>query len=196
MVDLLLYRLNRVPDRHYVKFLELLGVRLLPPADAETDVTFWLSAPLADVVPIAVGTEVSTLRTEADEAIVFTSIEDLDIVPCELAPRGLQLSSRTSVDYTDMQAVRQGSSASTRSAQARRRAAASASPRRPPRGGASRFDCRHRRRRRRPQPTPPRLGGVERADVGAAAMSTTTTPAGSTAPATSSCTCRATTPPR
>ena len=30
MTDLLLYRLNRVPDRLYVKFLDLIGLRLLP----------------------------------------------------------------------------------------------------------------------------------------------------------------------
>ena len=34
MVDQLLYRLNRVPDRNYVKFLDLIGVRLLPPTAA------------------------------------------------------------------------------------------------------------------------------------------------------------------
>ena len=42
MTDQLLYRLNRVPDRHYVKFLELIGVTLFPPTAARTDVTFWL----------------------------------------------------------------------------------------------------------------------------------------------------------
>ena len=36
MTDQLLYRLNRVPDRHYVKFLELIGVRLFPPTAART----------------------------------------------------------------------------------------------------------------------------------------------------------------
>ena len=34
MVDQLIYRLNRVPDRHYIKFLELIGVELRPPAAA------------------------------------------------------------------------------------------------------------------------------------------------------------------
>ena len=43
MVDQLLYRLNRVPDRNYVKFLDLIGVRLLPPTAAEADVTFSVS---------------------------------------------------------------------------------------------------------------------------------------------------------
>ena len=34
MTDLLLYRLNRVPERRYVKFLELIGLRLFPPTAA------------------------------------------------------------------------------------------------------------------------------------------------------------------
>ena len=34
MTDQLLYRLNRVPDRHFVKFLELIGVNLFPPTAA------------------------------------------------------------------------------------------------------------------------------------------------------------------
>ena len=34
MMDQLIYRLNRVPDRHYVKFLELIGLQLYPPTAA------------------------------------------------------------------------------------------------------------------------------------------------------------------
>src|SRR5215831_11414193 len=45
MVDQLIYRLNRVPDRHYVKFLDLLGVQLFPPTAATGTATFWLAAP-------------------------------------------------------------------------------------------------------------------------------------------------------
>ena len=33
MTDQLLYRLNRVPERHYLKFLEMIGVRLEPPRE-------------------------------------------------------------------------------------------------------------------------------------------------------------------
>ena len=36
MTDQLLYRLNRVPDRNYIKFLDLIGVRLFPPTAATT----------------------------------------------------------------------------------------------------------------------------------------------------------------
>ena len=45
MTDLLLYRLNRVPDKNYIKFMDLLGIRLQPARAATTDLTFRLSAP-------------------------------------------------------------------------------------------------------------------------------------------------------
>src|ERR1700674_4658137 len=67
MVDQLLYRLNRVPDRNYLKFLDLIGVHLFPPVAARAAVTFWLSAPVAEAVIIPSGTEVATLRTETEE---------------------------------------------------------------------------------------------------------------------------------
>jgi predicted phage baseplate assembly protein len=83
MTDQLLYRLNRVPDRVYVRFLELIGVRLFPPTAARADVTFWLSAPQAETVRVPPGAQVATMRTEQEEAIVFTVVEDLAIPPCE-----------------------------------------------------------------------------------------------------------------
>src|SRR6266566_4379479 len=35
MTDQVLYRLNRIPERNYIKFLELIGVRLFPPPPRE-----------------------------------------------------------------------------------------------------------------------------------------------------------------
>ncbi|SDI18706.1 putative baseplate assembly protein [Actinokineospora alba] len=84
MTDQLLYRLNRIPDRHYVKFLDLLGLRILPPTPARAPVTFWLSTPAQTSLSIPAGTQVGTVRTENDEAIVFALRDDLDIRPCEL----------------------------------------------------------------------------------------------------------------
>ena len=85
MVDQLVYRLNRVPDRNYVKFLELIGVHRLPPTDADTEVTFWLSRPQPVTVRIDSGTEVATGRSGTEEPIVFSVVEELDIVPCSVA---------------------------------------------------------------------------------------------------------------
>src|SRR3712207_4516910 len=77
MVDQLLYRLNRVPDRNYVRFLELIGVQLFPPSAARAAVTFWLSAPQSDTVRVPAGTQVATVRTETEEAVSFTTVGDL-----------------------------------------------------------------------------------------------------------------------
>jgi predicted phage baseplate assembly protein len=83
MTDQLLYRLNRVPDVNYVKFLELVGVRLFPPAAASCDVTFWLSAPQSETISVPGGAEVATQRGDSDTLpVVFTVDEPLDIVPC------------------------------------------------------------------------------------------------------------------
>src|SRR5437879_7260937 len=57
MVDQLIYRLNRVPDRHYIKFLDLLGVQLFPPTAATGTVTFWLAAPQPAAVVVRAETE-------------------------------------------------------------------------------------------------------------------------------------------
>src|SRR2546423_346895 len=64
MTDQVIYRLNRVPDKVYVKFLELLGVRMFPPTAARAPVTFWLAASQPEVVRIPSGTQVATVRTE------------------------------------------------------------------------------------------------------------------------------------
>lgn len=79
MSEQILYRLNKVPDKNYIKFLELIGVRLLPGSAAKVDVTFGLSGRQVHPVVIPKGTEVATVRTETQEAIVFTTDEDLPL---------------------------------------------------------------------------------------------------------------------
>ncbi|MFJ9469605.1 putative baseplate assembly protein [Streptomyces caniferus] len=85
MADQIVYRLNRVPEKNHLAFLDLLGVTLFPPSAARADVTFWLSAPQAEAVVLPAGTEVATGRTETEEAVSFATEEDLTVVPCELA---------------------------------------------------------------------------------------------------------------
>ena len=82
MTDMLTYRVNRLPDKLHVALLELLGVELHGPTAARTSVRFRLSAPLESplVIPAA-ATEVGTLRTAAEESIVFQVAEDFTIAP-------------------------------------------------------------------------------------------------------------------
>ncbi|MEU5921102.1 putative baseplate assembly protein [Streptomyces sp. NPDC047141] len=84
LVDQVLYRLNRVPDKNYHAFLDLLGIRLFPPTAAAADVDFWLSAPQPDTVTLPPGTEVTTAGGETDDAVVFATTGELRILPSEL----------------------------------------------------------------------------------------------------------------
>jgi predicted phage baseplate assembly protein len=100
MTDQVVYRLNRVPDRNYIKFLELIGVSLYPPTAARTAVTFWLSSPQPDTVTIAAGTQVATVRTATDDAIAFATVEDLAIIPSALERLGSMIDGKTLRDHS------------------------------------------------------------------------------------------------
>jgi predicted phage baseplate assembly protein len=84
MVDQLLYRLNRVPDRNYIKFLELIGIELYPPTAARAPITFWLSASQPEDIEVPSDTAVATRRTEALESVRFSTMENLVIKHVEL----------------------------------------------------------------------------------------------------------------
>ena len=82
MTDMLIYRLNRVPDKLHVALLELLGVQLHGPTAARTAVRFRLAAVPQEPIEIAAGTtEVGTLRTAAEESIAFQVSETFRIAP-------------------------------------------------------------------------------------------------------------------
>ncbi|MFG3250790.1 putative baseplate assembly protein [Streptomyces sp. NPDC048187] len=100
MADQIVYRLNRVPEKNHLAFLDLVGITLFPPSAARTDVTFWLSAPQEDAILVPVGTEVATLRTERDEAVVFSTVGDLTVVPCGLGRLVVQHSGEAVTDRT------------------------------------------------------------------------------------------------
>ena len=79
VTEQMLQRFNQVPRRNYVTFLELLGVRLNPPMPARTNLTFYLNVALDEPYQISAGTEVATVRTELEEAVVFSTDEPLTI---------------------------------------------------------------------------------------------------------------------
>ncbi len=98
MTEILLYRMNQVPTRNYIKFLEMIGVRLEPPRPARTEVLFRLIAPQNAAVVIAAGTEVATLRTSTQQAIIFATEQPLEITVPSLA---YVLVSRDEMKYDD-----------------------------------------------------------------------------------------------
>lgn len=79
LVKQMLVRFNQVPRRHYVAFLELLGIRLQPPTSAHVDLTFHLVKAQNSPLRIPPNTEVATVRTETEPAVVFTTESELII---------------------------------------------------------------------------------------------------------------------
>jgi predicted phage baseplate assembly protein len=88
MTETMLYRLNQVPEKNYVKFLEMVGVSLEPPAPAQTDLRFHLSRYIEDrdgeeafeQTLRARETVAATTRTESQEAIEFSTDADIRMV--------------------------------------------------------------------------------------------------------------------
>ncbi len=80
MTDIALYRMNRVPDKHFIKLMGLLGMRLRESEPARVPVTLWLSAPQPITLTIPAGTEVATTRTETENAIIFSTDSSADIM--------------------------------------------------------------------------------------------------------------------
>ena len=91
MTEMIVYRLNRVPEKTYIKFMELLGIQLQPAQSARTEVTFRLAIPFPvtpdDITTAFVpqGTEVSTRPSDEEAEIIFTTDERLVMVPPKLS---------------------------------------------------------------------------------------------------------------
>lgn len=85
MTDAMLYRLNRVPDRLYVKFLDLIGLRMFPPTAAQVPVTFWLSTPPEVPFRIPAATRVTTAGNDQVDPTIFSTGAELTIAACKLA---------------------------------------------------------------------------------------------------------------
>lgn len=85
MSEMVLYRVNQVPERLYTHFLNMVGIEPFPPSVARADLTFWLSAALETPVVVPRGTEVATTTAAVEESpVVFSTTEDLMIAPPRL----------------------------------------------------------------------------------------------------------------
>ena len=168
MTDQVVYRLNRVPGpqlrqvprAHRRQPLS----RRRPPA---RPMTFWLSAPAARRRHDPAGTQVATVRTDTDEAIAFTTIEDLPIIPSELAALGSMIDGKTLRDH--MAALEKGTEVYCFQKVPSPGDALyiGLSEAVPSNAVRLRFKRRHRRRRRRPDQPAARLGGLDRRRLGA-----------------------------
>lgn len=98
MSEQLIFRLNQVPDRLYLHFLNLVGVEPFAPGVAGCDLTFWLSEALDHEVRVPAGSQVATA---GGPAIVFSTIDDLVMAP----PRLVHLLTTVAADPEDVRDI-------------------------------------------------------------------------------------------
>jgi predicted phage baseplate assembly protein len=78
MTDMLIFRMNQVPELNYIKFLQLLGIELRPAAPARTELTFPLTKTQPEqTVVVPKGTQVASAGATGDEPVIFETDESL-----------------------------------------------------------------------------------------------------------------------
>ncbi|MBA3538163.1 MAG: putative baseplate assembly protein [Deltaproteobacteria bacterium] len=83
MTDLLIYRLNQVPDKNYVAFLNLLGIKLRAPRAAKALTRFTLVEG-AQKQRIPRGTQVSTPQATEEFSVTFETARDVVVSNAKL----------------------------------------------------------------------------------------------------------------
>jgi hypothetical protein len=90
LTEVMIYRLNRVPEKAYVEFLRLMGVKLLPPASASVELLFQLPEPRPASIQIPRGARVTVAKADGGlEAPVFVTSASAVIQAGELEARVL-----------------------------------------------------------------------------------------------------------
>lgn len=98
MTEMAIYRLNQVPDKNYLAFLNMLGVKLQPPQPARSLVQFSLSDKVGHV-RISAGTRLATKPGDDEPALTFETTRDLVAVTNRLV-RCLSQHEQSYTDHT------------------------------------------------------------------------------------------------
>lgn len=77
-------RLNDAPLKHYVAFLEMIGVKLLPAVAARAPLTFLLSKGTKDAVTIPARSQAAAAPTDGGDPIVFETERAILATPAQL----------------------------------------------------------------------------------------------------------------
>lgn len=82
MTEIIIYRLNRVPDKNYLAFLELLGLSRESPEPSKTLLTFTMKEETTGFIPKE--TEIVSTVVVSGEQILFRTDDDLRVFPVSL----------------------------------------------------------------------------------------------------------------
>lgn len=85
LTEMALFRLNQVPDRLYVKFLEMLGVQLASARPARAGLTFTVARDDVDAVIVPRATPVAAPAEDGGDAVIFETDQSLVAISARLA---------------------------------------------------------------------------------------------------------------
>lgn len=77
-------RINRIPDKHFAAFLDMVGVERLPGSPARAPITFTPAPGTKAGQPVPQGTRVATTQTTTEQAVTFETEGGFELTPVEL----------------------------------------------------------------------------------------------------------------
>ena len=83
IVESMIYRLNRVPEKNLIAFLNLLDITRDPATPATAQIRFQIP-PTSAPFTIPQGTQVGSLQTDTEPAIIFETDKPLEVLPTSL----------------------------------------------------------------------------------------------------------------
>lgn len=99
MTEMVIYRLNKVPEKNFLTFLDLIGVRLQPPEPAKAVLEFTPSDGAAGELFVKKGTQVATLQAAGGDPVTFETLRDIMLLPVKIT-RAVSSHRTTVADHT------------------------------------------------------------------------------------------------
>jgi len=84
LLEGIIRRLNDVPLKHFIAFLESIGIKLLPALPARAPVTFFLSTGAKDAVVIPARSQVAAKVTDDPDPVIFETEKSILATPAKL----------------------------------------------------------------------------------------------------------------
>jgi hypothetical protein len=100
MTEMVIYRLNKVPEKNFLAFLDLIGVRLKPPEPAKVVLEFTPSEGAEGELVVRKGTQVATLQSAGADPVTFETLRDITLLPVHVV-RAASSHRATVADHTE-----------------------------------------------------------------------------------------------
>src|SRR5436190_1713247 len=99
MTEMVIYRLNKVPEKNFLAFLDLIGVRLKPPEPAKVVLELTPSEGAEGELVVHKGTQVATLQSGGADPVTFETLRDITLLPLHVV-RAASSHRATVADHT------------------------------------------------------------------------------------------------